>query len=276
MLEMITRIASGCTTHEIRTDWDEIDSSRLLPLVGVRETTNEFGFLLRHYWMPSTELLFQVKTEQFLPNGSEYRSEHHIIQKMVHCDADRCVWRERIQEMNDPDEETFRFFPAVSGEHLCEYNRSKQAFSVRYPKKLKCKFHVRVPSRRYAMLRQPILTPLLPIPVGFQWHVKSDDECGGFMDFCLESAERIGDMTVLFIRRKGSFVLNDFFRWNVQYAHRYRVLREGITAYVLERSMILEDRTVDRIVSEQHYSPLAEMVTYRTQKLVKSALPLQR
>ena len=91
-------------------------------------------------------------------------------------------------------------------------------------------------------LRQPILTPLLPIPPEFFWHVQTDD---GYMEFRLESKTVVGEMPILFIRRKGVFTLTGYYQNGIYYQSRFQIEREGITAYAQDRFTVLEDRTCD-------------------------------
>ena len=79
-----------------KTSWDVIDPGSLIPLVGFRTMTTEFGYLLRHYWIPDTRLQFQVTTEQSTPGQEPVISRQMIQRTMVRCDADCCVWREKI------------------------------------------------------------------------------------------------------------------------------------------------------------------------------------
>jgi len=73
----------------VQSGWDAIDPSELLELVGFRKTTTEFGYLLRHYWMPDTEIRFRVVTKQHAPNGKLQTAEQIIRQIPAKCDADR-------------------------------------------------------------------------------------------------------------------------------------------------------------------------------------------
>lgn len=192
--------------------WDAIDPTKLLPLVGVRRMSRQFGFLLRHYWMPATELTFRRQTIQ---NGNTVTE--HIVQCLAKCDADTCWWRETVGEST-----VFRI-----------YNRSEQTYRTREITDETASPENEREARIQAFVHQPILTPLLPIPLGFQWHVSTAE--GDYMDFTLESETTIDDMPIVFVRRKGRFQLDGI----------GTVEREGITAFALERSTILEVRIRD-------------------------------
>ena len=173
----------------------EILPDSLLQLAGVRRMNRRCGVLLRHYWMPATELTYLSTS-----NGLEQET---VVRNMVKCNSDVCIWRE--------------------GDRFSVYNRSEQTFRTRglhdsivFPEDIN-------DAKNQAFLQIPVLTPLLPVPIGFHWHVHSND---GYMEFLLESE----DSGIVFVRRKGC--VPDRFR-------------EGITAISLERSIILEDRFHD-------------------------------
>ncbi len=190
----------------------EIDPATLLPLVGVRRMSRQFGYVLRHYWMPATELTFQRTTCR----GSEPPVSETIVRRLARCDSDVCCWREMI------DDATV----------LRIYNRSDQTLRTREITGHESRPESERDARIRAFVHVPILTPLLPIPLGFRWHVATDE--GDFLDFTLESVTEVGDMPVLFVRRQGRFQCDGV-----------TVERNGITAYALDRSAILEDRTCD-------------------------------
>ncbi len=190
----------------------QIDPATLLPLIGVRRMSRQFGFLLRHYWLPATELTFERTTCR----DSEPMVSETIVRRPARCDADVCHWRETV------DDSTV----------LRIYDRSDQTLRTREITGHETRPESERDARIQAFLHVPILTPLLPIPLGFQWHVATDE--GDFMDFALESVAEVGDMPVLFVRRQGRF------QWD-----GVTVERRGVTAYAPERSTILEDRTCD-------------------------------
>ncbi len=211
-----------------------IDSATLLPLVGVCRMSRQFGFLLRHYWMPATELTYRQTARQ-IGDAESVMTDRLIVRRLARCDSDVCCWREI-----SGDSTVFRI-----------YDRSDQTLRTREITGHESRPESERDARIQAFLHVPILTPLLPIPLGFQWHVATDE--GDFMDFTLESAAEVGDMPVLFVRRQGRFSLDGI----------GTVERSGITAYALERSTILEDRTCDVV---------AGLETQTVTKLVQSRL----
>ena len=248
----------------VQPDWDVIDPSALLELVGFRKTTTEFGYLLRHYWMPDTEIQFRVVTEQHAPNGDMQTAEQIIRQTPAKCDADRFFWREHVLKRHG-EENLIHCSPFRPDETLCVYDRSAQTFRWGRPLDFERQPVTDVEAMSQAFLSQPVLTPLMPILVDFAWHVRHDE---GYLDFTLESATWQGEMTVLFIRRKGKFRLNAFYRDGQRYEQDYLVEREGVTAYALERSMILEDRTRDVLRSAK---PMLDgLVTETRRTLIRS------
>lgn len=231
--------------HPYPGKWDEIDPMSLLRLVPVRRISREFGFLFRHYWMPGTRLTYHRTQFYDTKNNEAVPVIKRIFQHPGPCTADIFLWREIVQNISDDPVEQ-------AAERFCIYNRSTQTFRTRniignenWPESEE-------DARLQAMLHQPILTPLLPIPLGFQWHVAGET---GYMDFQLESETKVADMTVLFIRRKGRLAMKEIGDMD----------REGMTAYALERSMILEDRICDHIASTRTR-------TLTLTKLVESAI----
>ena len=252
---------SSAVTQMHSTDWDTIVSSSLLHLTGFRRTADEFGFLLRHYWMPETVLTYESEASQWILNAPIVEHVERISRRLLKSDVDTCTWREKATA--EPRDELVRLSPSPM-DRICTYNRSAQTFTIR-----KNPFEADGGERTHAFLMQPILTPLLPIPLGFCWHVSSKD---GYMEFTLESKTVIGEMPVLMIRRRGRFSLNAFFQGGSLYEGRLVVEREGVTAYALHRCVVLEDRTRDIIVEAEKSSRLAGMETKTILKLVESSL----
>lgn len=226
-------------------DWDKIDPRSLLELVGVRRISYDFGFLLRHYWMPGSTLTYK--------RISEYRfgeMENSVTERLVlrpgRCTADIFCWRETTERegfLGEPEGKaeqraTDGFARLLADrqdkEQLCLYDRSNQTFRTRPVTGETWTPESENEARLQAMLHVPILTPLLPIPLGFQWHVDGPD-C--YMEFKLESVTNIDSTPVLFVRRQG----------NVSYAAAGTIRREGVTAYALDRSTVLEDRIRDHV-----------------------------
>lgn len=154
-----------------------------------------FGVLLRHYWIPATELTYE-QTEDGVTRS--------FTRTMGKCDSDVCVWRqEGLLHIYNRSEQTYRTREILGFTEIPEDENE---------------------ARNNAFLHVPVLTPLLPIPLGFQWHVASEN---GYMNFTLDS---LHDDTAI-ISRNGIFSGRE---------------RNGVTAIAVERSVILEDRYHDR------------------------------
>ncbi|MDR1965050.1 MAG: hypothetical protein LBQ50_14860 [Planctomycetaceae bacterium] len=245
-------------------DWDTIDTNVLKPLVGFRSMTTEFGFLFRHYWMPSTDLYYRRSIHQQL-RGQESGIVQTVRKKMVKCDADRCVWRQKVIDSNTQNSNVVSFFSLSTEEYLCEYNRSKQIFQSNPI--LDFEPSNRVDNRIQAFLQLSFLNPVLPVPLGFHWHIQSEKS---YLDFQIESFERIGTMPVVFVRRSGKLTLPHFFQDGICHPHLFQIEREGISVYALDRSMIIEDRTHDTVRDDNNFLNGLELWTKI--KLIKSCM----
>ena len=229
----------------ISNDWTVVEPQSLLQLVGVRKTTDQFGVLLRHYWLPNTVLTYESALEQRMRDGSFVSQRQTITKRQVCCDADSCTWREKISGRNEAG--LFRFDGSQS-ERFCTYNRSEQKFRTQ-----PILGHTAWPeddseARAQAFLRQPVLLPLLPIPQGFRWHVEAES---GFLEFTLESESRVGEMPIVTVRRWGEFWVNAYFTRGESHPVRLKLRREGITAYATERSVVLQDKVRDTVIEAE-------------------------
>lgn len=235
--------------------WDDISPADLRPLGGKRSMTAKFGYLFRHYWISKNEIRYRTETRQIFSGGEEYCHSQTTSRTLARCDADVCVWREKNLEESG-DDELIRFSPFGGEEFFCEYDRSKQTFRTKSVLAHDFQQATGDEARVQAFLRQPIMAPLLPIPAGFRWHVKSES---GQFDYTLESAVKVGGSTVLFVRRKGFTVLSRFYMNGETCEQRLFLEREGLTAYELESSLVLEDQTLDRIRADVRNSIVSEI-----------------
>lgn len=199
--------------------------------------SRRFGVLLRHYWLPATELTYQRTTTRQKPGSEATTAVETVFRKPVKYDSDVCIWRESVNG---------------SEERFYLYNRSKQTFRIRGLMEFTATPENENEARLAAFWHVPVLTPLLPVPPGFQWHVSAED---GFLEFMLESETTIRNMPVVFVKRRGRFPISQ----NGSAVHR-----EGMTAIALERSVILEDRCRDRFDDGTE--------SYGTLKLIESRL----
>lgn len=246
--------------------WDEISPNDLRPLGGKRPMTTEFGYLFRHYWTTGNEICYRTETHQVFSDGEECFHFQTTSRTLARCNADICLWRERMLE-ESRDDGLLRFSPSGNEEIFCEYNRSKQTFQTKPVLAHDFQQVTEEEAQVQAFLRQPIMAPLLPIPLGFQWHVKS--EFGQF-DYTLESATKVDGSTILFVRRKGFITLSRFYFYKNYAACEQRLFldREGLTAYEAESSLVLKDRTRDRIRTDTLNSVAAEMEICTTTQLI--------
>lgn len=247
--------------------WDHIDPNSLLRLVNYRKMSTEFGYLLRHYWIPASQLTLQTTTCQKIPGKKSLNAVKWTEQRMAKCDADQCVWREKVRRIDHENQYMVHFSRPRVDEHICTYNRSEQTFRSHHVKQFTPLPEQEHDARNEAFLQQPLLTPLLPIPLGFTWHVRNEE---GYLEWTLESVKNVGGMTVLFIRRHGEIFLDTMYLSGHACPSRYCIHRQGVTAYALERSMILEDRTYDRLESFDSSCFADGMETWRTTQLILS------
>ena len=73
--------------------WDCYQLKSLLPLKKTHRENTEFGFLLRHYWVPATIPRFDVGSRTTFADGKVDSVELEIERKMASCRSDRPVNR---------------------------------------------------------------------------------------------------------------------------------------------------------------------------------------
>ena len=222
-----------------------IDPSFLLHLKVIDHPDTEFGFVLRHYWNPASILSFQqcllIKQGAHCEDSDLVRAS--VTRHLVRCEANCCVWREETVPVIDGSSDRYFGKTRASEERLCFYDCCEQAYWTRdvlssetsLPKNL-------AKAQSQALYAIPFIVPPGPVPLGFKWHDRVGNDA---MDYELVSSEMLGDMTVLFIRRHGRYTVlipeGDAFC-------SITTEREGLTAFALQRSVILEDRFVDRVI----------------------------
>ncbi len=69
--------------------WDCYQLKSLLPLKETHRENTEFGFLLRHYWVPATILQFRHSSRTTFADGKVDSVELEIERKMARCRSDR-------------------------------------------------------------------------------------------------------------------------------------------------------------------------------------------
>lgn len=214
--------------------------------------------------MDADELRYETETRQTLKSGDSATETCGVKKTLVSVDADLCVWRETSE--GDWNKNIVRFL-LLQDDVLCEYDRSNQTFRAGPVSTGKFRTSSDLDERTHAFLCQPVLTPLLPIPVGFQWHVMSAE---GHVDFMLESVRKVESTTILYIQRRGVFPLPGYYRNKAHFPQRFTVEREGITTFDLGRSLILEDQIRDTIRTETDDAKLNGMIIETYTKLLHS------
>ena len=244
--------------------WDAYRLESLLPLKETYRETTQFGFLLRHYWIPATVLTFRQSSRLTLPDGRMDRRELNIERTMARCRSNECLWREKIRPALATNASTASTGEtALLSEMLCSYDCYEQTYATNKP----ILFKLRGPdekteARRQALYHLPFLCPPGPVPIGFAWYAKVGDD---YMNYRLEAEERLGETSVLVVRREGRYTT-----WVSRESARggngssnetsseapgggtgaIRVVteRKGITLFAWNRGAVLEDRFEDRIV----------------------------
>ena len=82
--------------------WDGYHLESLLALKETYRENAEFGFLLRHYWIPATLLTFRQSSRTTRPDGRTDRQEVQIEREMARCRSNECLWREKIRPVSSP------------------------------------------------------------------------------------------------------------------------------------------------------------------------------
>lgn len=229
------------------TAWDNYDLHSLLALREIGPTEREFGFLLRHYWIPATELDYRQAWRLTLPDGAVHHGGCDIHRAMARCRSNECLWRETIRwpvsaEHNAAD--------SVLSELLCSYDCYDQTYASARPIAFAPPAaEQKVEARRQALYRLPMLVPPGPVPLGFAWYARVGDD---YMNFRLETEEQIGTTPVLVIRREGRYTVRlarETAGTNGGHEPMSIVTeRKGVTITATNRCAILEDRVWERVV----------------------------
>ncbi len=240
---------SGTVRKSLITDepWDRYHLESLLPLKETFQENKEFGFLIRHYWIPATILHFRQTSRTTFPDGTVEQRDSEIERKMARCRSNDCLWREKTHVLAAGNGNGVR---SALAEALCSYDCYEQTFHSAKP----ILFAPPTPdqkteARRQALYRLPILVPPGPVPIGFCWYAKVDND---YMNYRIDAEERLGGTSVLVIRREGRYTVQfpqDAVR-SESGAQTSPVLteRQGVTLFAWNRGAVLEDRVIDRVV----------------------------
>jgi hypothetical protein len=170
--------------------------------------------------------------------------ELEIERKMARCRSNECLWREKIRPAataNGNDER-----PVLS-EMLCSYDCYEQTYASAKPILFAPPTaDQKTEARRQALYRLPMLCPPGPVAIGFSWYGKVGDD---YMSYRLDAEERIGETSVLMIRREGRYTV----RLPEGEIKTIPVVtqREGVTLFAWNRGAVLEDLFLDRIVEAE-------------------------
>jgi hypothetical protein len=130
-----------------------------------------------------------------------------------------------------------------------------------------------------------MLCPPGPVPIGFSWYAKVDDD---YMNYRLEAEERLGETSVLVVAREGRYTT-----WVSMKSERkgngssnespreapggsvnaIRVVteRKGITLFAWNRGAVLEDRFEDRVIwGDGHLAATPGAMSQVVTRLIRS------
>ncbi|NQT11641.1 MAG: hypothetical protein HQ582_02760 [Planctomycetes bacterium] len=239
----------SCRTLIADGPWDSYDLASLLPLKEVVRENTEFGFLLRHYWIPATVLTFRQSSRTPLSDGTVQQCELEIERRMARCRSNECLWREKIRQVG-PGKDSGERSDVLISEMLCSYDCYEQTYASAEPVLFAPPTaDQKEEARRQALCRLPMLVPPGPVPIGFSWYGKVGDD---YMNYRLEAEEQVGETSVLVIRREGRYT-----RWLPEEAMNSGIAqqttpvvaeRQGVTLFAWDRGTVLEDRFMEYIV----------------------------
>ena len=180
--------------------WDCYHLESLLPLKETYRENTEFGFLLRHYWIPATILTFRQSSRTTFPRP---RGAVRLGDRT----PDGSLPVERVSLAREDSSGRWRWERqrAILSEMLWSYDCYEQTFWSDKPILFALPTaEQRTEARRQALYRLSMLCPPGPVPIGFSWHAKVGDD---YMNFRLEAEKQLGETSVLVIRRQGRYTL---------------------------------------------------------------------
>ncbi len=250
---------------------EEWDCFHLESLLAVKETyreTRDFGFLLRHYWMPATELRNRHSSRLTLPDGTVDRQELVGERRMASCSANECLWRAKVFPAGASAGNGNGSPPVVLDEVLCSYDRYEQTFHAAKPIEFgPLPPELKMEARRWALYHLPIIVPAGPVPLGFRWYAKADDD---YMNYHLESEEQVGETSVLVIRRRGRVTIRLPQEGEAE-PPAVVIERKGVTLFAWNRSVVLEDRIMDCVAEASgSFGPCVGATEQMVTRLVRS------
>ncbi len=225
--------------------WDDLDLGSLLGVRDVHRINTDVGYLLRHYWLPATELEYH-QSSLISVNGSAVEVESVIYRTLAKCQADMVIWRDRINAAMMTGEMVCPIVAASStlgADSLHCYNRSEQSLRSRIslsrnrfePESLenaKCK----------AMAMMPFLHPINPTAPKSPWEF----ECSkGRMRYEVVAIDRVGDTPVVIIQKEGRLFGVNACGYHANNNPSSVLHRQGLVVFAYNRSVVLEERVHD-------------------------------
>ncbi len=242
--------------------WDHVDLDSLLTLKQPFQINRQVGILLRHYWLPATDLVFHRSEVVSVPGIDALEFESIICRSMVKCRADLVMWRDKVTTSLFADECISSLVTPSGncGDVIYSYNRSLETLSSRKTVSSK---PPDVKHCGFACLdRLPFIHPINPVEVGATWERKVGDSV---MQYMLESEAKVGETDVVIIKKTGTMVVPSDDASDACLSYD----RKGLVVFAVNRSVVLEDRTHDEQLVDFGGTP-AGTVTNRVTRLVKS------
>jgi hypothetical protein len=251
--------------------WDDICYEQLLALEDVTLEPSEFGFKLRHYWLPATSLLYETCSFTYF-EGRLTRLANCLHRRMVRRRSYECVWREALLDpivCRENLQQVIEGKFAVS-EVLCIYNCFEQTYRVRQPLSHQPPAPEDVVAARQKAIRQlPLLVPPGPIGIGYQWHVAAGDDV---MEWTVSAEDYVRGTHILIVNRKGTTSVepSNHAVSGINSCKPRQVIRRGVTIIAWKRGVVLEDRFCDTIATPEEKQSSIACTSYHVQRLVRS------
>jgi len=235
--------------------WDKCDLEKLLVLSGGEQAGDgSGGFRFRHYWFPATELTYQSEAIFYERKGVVCRLRQETKKRIVSCRSDLCVWSENGQDETG------------TSELSCRYDFSNQTFRYTGNREFSIledgTFGAEMTGneRQQALFGLAFVVPKGYVQIGSTWSSTVNQDC---MNYCLESVCDFEKIKVLFIRREGEFTYRIPLDSQPGFFRSVKTVRRGLTAYLPDRSVVLEDRFLDTTIDSNDGSVVTSIVVCR-------------
>lgn len=260
--------------------WDKVDLDELLPVQGGVEVDHRFGYVLRHYWVPDAELTYRESAVVEASEESRIRVESQIKRNMVIVDTDQCTWRERVHSVAVLGDTVV---PLVSprpsapiagvlyeSDWIAGTLRQRRPESRRPPSPAG-----RQEARRLALWSLPVVRPPIPVQRGDSWEVWAEED---HLRYRVTEVHKLGSGWCLVVVRDGTMRLPGpapavARSWEPPGASGL-VHRQGVAVISLTRSLVLEERSYDRIFLRQpgENRDKPSLVVRRVCRLIRSCV----